>query len=82
MFMALACGFLPYVGGLLVIWTRHVALLAFVGTLICVISTSSAYILRKSVDPDTAKDRLIVDPMLYGAEFAFTALLIRYVFLR
>ena len=32
--------------------------------------------------PDTAKYRLIVDPMLYGVEFALTAVSIRYVFLR
>ena len=82
MFMALSFGLLPYLGGLLVIWTRQVGWLALEGALICVVSTSGAYILRKSADSETAKQRLIIDPMLYGFEFAFTAVLIRYVFLR
>lgn len=82
LFTALSCGLLPYLGGLLVIWTRQVGWLALACALICVISTSGAYTLRKSADPDTAKPRLIVDPMLYGVEFALTAVLIRYVFLR
>ena len=82
MFMALSCGLLPYFGGLLVIWTRQVGWLALAGALICVVSTSGAYILRKSADSETAKHRLIIDPMLYGFEFAFTSVLIRYVFLR
>ena len=80
--MALACGHLPYFGGLLVIWTRQVGWLALAGTLICAVSTSGAYVLRKSADADTSKHRLIVDPMLYAVEFALTGALIRYVFLR
>lgn len=82
MFMGLACGLLPYFGGLLVIWTRQVGWLALAGALICVVSTSGAYILRKAAHSETAKQRLIIDPMLYGFEFAFTTVLIRYAFLR
>ena len=81
-FGAIFCGLLPYLGGLLVILTRRIGWLALAGAAICVISTSAAYTLRKSTDPVTAKQRLMVDPLLYGFEFAFTAALIRYVFMR
>jgi hypothetical protein len=80
-FVAICCGLLPYLGGLLVTLTRRIGWLALAGTVICVISTSVAYALRKSTDPVTAKQRLIVDPLLYGFEFAFTVVCIRYVFM-
>jgi hypothetical protein len=81
-FGAIFCGLLPYLGGLLVILTRQIGWLALTGAAICVISTSTAYTLRKSTNPVRAKQRLMVDPLLYGFEFAFTAALIRYVFMR
>jgi hypothetical protein len=81
-FRAISCGLLPYLGGLLVILTRRIGWLALAGGAICVLSTSVAYTLRKSTNPVTAKQRLMVDPLLYGFEFAFTAALIRYVFIR
>ncbi|PYX75136.1 MAG: hypothetical protein DMG78_05050 [Acidobacteria bacterium] len=80
-FGAIFCGLLPYLGGLLVILTRRIDWLALAGAAISVISTSAAYTLRKSSNPVTAKQRLIVDPLLYGFEFAFTAAVIRYVFM-
>jgi len=80
--VAISCGLLPYLGGLLVILTRQIGWLVFAGAVICVISTSAAYVLRKSTDPVTAKQRLMIDPLLYGFEFAFTAVLIRYLFIR
>ncbi len=81
-FVALFCGVLPYMGGLLVTLTRQIGWLALAGAAICVISTSAAYIRRRSTDPVTAKQRLLVDPLLYGFEFAFAVELIRYGFMR
>ncbi len=81
-FGAIFCGLLPYLGGFLVILTRRIGWLALAGAAICVISTSAAYTLRKSTNPVTAKQRLMVDPLLYGFEFVFTAALIGYVFMR
>lgn len=56
--------------------TRRIGWLALAGVAISVISTSAAYGLRKSTDPVRAKKRLIVDLLLYGFEFAFTAIVI------
>jgi hypothetical protein len=81
-FVAIFGGLLPYLGGLLVILNRRIGWLALAGAAICVISTSAAYTLRKSTNPVAAKQRLMVDPLLYGFEFAFTAALIRYGFMR
>jgi hypothetical protein len=82
-FVAICAALLPYVGGgVLVTLTRGIGWLALAGAAICVISTSAAYALRKSTDPVRAKKRLIIDPLLYGFEFAFTAALIRYGFMR
>jgi hypothetical protein len=81
-FVAIFCGLLPYLGALLVILTRRISWLVLAGAAICVISTSAAYTLRKSTNPVAAKQRLMVDPLLYGFEFAFTAVLIRFVFMR
>lgn len=81
-FGAIFSGLLPYLGGLLVITTRRIGWLVPAGAAICVISTSAAYTLRKSTNPVTAKQRLMVDPLLYGFEFAFTAALIGYVFMQ
>ena len=81
-FVAISCGLLPYVGGLLVTLTRRIGWLALAGVAISVISTSAAYALRKSTDPVRAKKRLRVDPLLYGFEFASTAILIYCVLTR
>lgn len=81
-FVAVSCALLPYVGGLLVTLTRRVIWLVLAGVAISVISTSAAYALRKSTDPVRAKKRLKVDPLLYGFEFAFTAILIYCVLTR
>src|SRR5512147_180695 len=80
--VALFAGLLPYLGGTLVVWTRNLVWLAIAGGVICVISTTGAYLERRTRNPVYAKHRLIIDPMLYGFEFVFTAVLIRYVFLR
>jgi hypothetical protein len=79
---AICCGLLPYLGGLLVTLTRQIGLLAVAGVAIAAISTSGAYFLRKSADAVTAKQRLMIDPLLYGSEFVLTAVLIRFVFMR
>ena len=82
-FVAIFAALLPYVGGAVVVTlTRGIGWLALAGAATCVLSTSAAYALRKSTDPVTAKQRLMVDPLLYGFEFALTAALIRYVFMR
>jgi hypothetical protein len=81
--LALFAGLLPYVGGALVVTlTRGIGWVALAGAAICIISTSAAYAMRKSSDPVRAKRRVMIDPALYGSEFAFTAVLIRYVFIR
>jgi hypothetical protein len=81
-FVAISCGLLPYAGGLLVTLTRRIGWLAVAGVAISVISTSAAYALRKSTDSVRAKKRLKVDPLLYGFEFAFTAILVYCVLTR
>jgi hypothetical protein len=82
-FVAIVAGLLPYVGGgVLVTLTRGIGWLALAGAAICVISTSAVYALRQSIDPVRAKKRLMVDPLLYGSEFAFTVAFIRYGFMR
>ena len=81
LFLTLFCGLLPYLGGSLVIVTRSIQWLTFAGALICVISTSLAYHIRKYRDPVSAKQMLMVDPMLYGFEFFITAVMIRFMFM-
>jgi hypothetical protein len=79
----MSIGFLPYVGGgLLVLATRDTSVLIFAGVLITIASTFGAYIARSRRDPVTAKHLLIADPFLYGSEYALTVVLIRYVFMR
>lgn len=80
--LAICSALLPYCGGFLVIGTRDIEALTLAGAVICVLCTSAAYLLRRQRDPVGAKHRLIVDPLLYSFEFAFTAILIRYVFMR
>lgn len=72
--LAVSCGLLPYVGGLLVTLTRNIGWLVLAGVAISLISTSTVYALRKSTDPVKAKKRLNIDPLLYGFEFALTAI--------
>ena len=62
--------------------TRNIQVLALAGCLITVFCTIAAYLLRKTRDPISAKQRLIIDPFLYAFEYVFTATLIRYVVLR
>ena len=81
--LVLFSGLLPYFGAAtLVVLTRSLPLLAVACGLICVVSTMGAYLERRTRDRVYAKHRLIIDPMLYGFEFVFTAVLIRYVFLQ
>jgi hypothetical protein len=82
MLVVICCGLLPYLGGLLVTFTQRIGWLVLAGAAICLTSTSAVYALRKSTDPVRAKQRLMVDSLLYGLEFAFTAALIPYVFMR
>ena len=56
--------------------------MAFAGVVICVVSTAGHYMVRKASDPAYAKSRLIVDPILFATEFVFSAVIVRYVFLR
>jgi hypothetical protein len=79
-FVAISCGLLPYAGGLLVILTQRIGWLILAGVAISVVSTSTAYALRKSTDPVKAQKRLKIDSLLYGSEFAFTAILVYSVF--
>jgi hypothetical protein len=79
---AICCGLLPYLGALFVTVTRQIGLLVLAGVAISAISTLGVYFLRKSTDAVTAKQRLMIDPLLYGSEFSLTAVLIRYVFMR
>ena len=80
--LAICFALLPYFGGFLVIGTRNIGSLALAGAVICVLCTSAAYLMRRQRDPVGAKHRLMVDPILYGFEFAFTVIVIRYVFMR
>jgi len=80
--LALATGVLPWVGGLLVTVTSNIRWLAVGGVLICIVSTTGAHLMRKASDPGYAKYMLIVDPLLFGTYFVFSAVIIRYVFLR
>jgi hypothetical protein len=82
MLLALFSGLLPWFAGLLVIATRNLLWLAVAGVLVCVLSTTGAYLLRKSRDPVSAKSWLIAEPILFGCYYVFSAVLIRYVFLR
>lgn len=79
--LGICVALLPYGGGFLVIGTRNIGSLALAGAVICVLCTSAAYFVRRQRDPVRAKHRLIVDPILYGFEFAFTAIVIRYMFM-
>ena len=67
---------------MLVILTRQISWLALTGVVIGAVSTSAAFAVRKHRDPITAKQRLVIDPLLYAFEFVFTAVLIRYMFMR
>ena len=72
-------GFLPYVGGgILVLLTHDLVQLAIAGVLITTFSTTGAYFLRRRKDWQSAKYWLMADPFLYGSEFVFTAVLVRY----
>ena len=72
----------PYAAGFLVIATRSIGLLSLVGVLVCVGCTACAYFVRRKNKPEEARHRLIIDPFLYAFEFVFTAVLIRYLFLK
>jgi hypothetical protein len=80
--LAIFSGLLPWFGGLLVTLTRSIFWLALAGVLICVLSSTGAYLMRKSRDPVSAKHWLIVEPVLFGSYYLFAVVLIRYVFLR
>jgi hypothetical protein len=77
----LLVGFVPYVGGFIIFRTRDIGVLGFVGVLICAPASYAAYSVRSLGDPVTAKQRIIADPFLYGFAYAFTAVVIRYLFL-
>jgi hypothetical protein len=80
--LAICSALLPYFGGFLVIGTRNMGSLALAGAVICVLCTSAAYLVRRQRDPVGARYRLIVDPLLYSFEFAFTATVVRYLLMR
>lgn len=82
MLLALFSGLLPWFAGLLVIATRNILWLAVAGVLVCVASTTGAYLLRRSNGRGDAKQWLIAEPFLFGCYYVFSAVLIRYVFLR
>jgi hypothetical protein len=76
-------GLLPYVAGIVTALLKWQFLpLALIGILIMLLCTTGAYILRKQNKPKYAAQRLIVDPFLYTAEFAMSAVLVHYVILR
>ena len=73
-------GLLPYVaGGCIVLITRRVLQIAIIGILITLFCTIGAYFIRKLADGEYAAQRLIIDPFLYGFEFAFAAVLVHYM---
>ena len=72
----------PYAAGFLVIATRSISWLSLVGALVCAGCTAGAYFVRRKDKPEEAKHRLLIDPFLYASEFVFTAVLIRYLFLK
>jgi len=80
--LAIFSGVLPWFGGLLVMLTSSVLWLALAGVLISVVSSTGAYLLRRSRDPVGAKQWLIVEPMLFGCYYVVAAVLVRYMFLR
>jgi hypothetical protein len=80
--VAILSGISPWFAGLLVILTHSVLWLALAGVLVCVLSSTGMYLLRKSRDPVSAKHWLIVEPLLFGCYYTSSAVLIRYVFLR
>jgi hypothetical protein len=81
--LAISSGFLPYFGGgVLVFLTHDMRVLAFAGVLITTAGTYGAYVIRNLRDPITAKQRLIIDPFLYGFEYVFTVVMIYCMFLR
>jgi hypothetical protein len=81
-FVAIFSGLLPWFAGLLVIVTGNILWLAIAGVLVCVLSTTGAYLVRKSRDPVSAQHWLIAEPFLFGCYYVFSAVLVRYVFLR
>jgi hypothetical protein len=80
--VALLTGFLPYLGGLLVMLTRNLLWLAIAGAFIVGISTVAAYFVRRSLDSANAKTMLLVEPLLFGIYYVFACVIVRYVFLR
>lgn len=82
LFVAVVCGLLPWFGGLLIVATRSITWLAVAGVAITVLSTTGAYLVRKSRDPIGAKHWLIAEPMLFGCYYLFALVLVRYVLLR
>jgi|SRR5208282_1810335 uncharacterized membrane protein len=79
--LALFSGLLPWFAGLLVIATRNILSLAVAGVLVCFLSTTGAYLLRKSQGRGDAKQWLIAEPFLFGCYYAVSAVLIHYVLL-
>jgi hypothetical protein len=79
--LAIVVGLLPYVGGAVVVLvTQHFVQLATVGVLITLFCTTGAYVIRKRTNGQQAAHRVIIDPFLYGFEFAFAAVLVHYMF--
>ncbi len=75
-------GLLPYIGGgCLAILPPNVLRLVIIGILITLFCTTGAYVIRKRTNAQYAVQWLIIDPFLYGFEFAFTAVLVRYAIL-
>jgi hypothetical protein len=73
-------GLLPYIaGGCLVLLTHNVVRLVIVGILITVFCTTGTYVIRRRTNGQHAAHRLIIDPFLYGFEFAFAAVLVHYM---
>ena len=66
MLVAILSGISPWFAGLLVILTHSVLWLALAGVLVCVLSSTGMYLLRKSRDRVSAKHWLIVDPFCLG----------------
>ena len=73
--------FLPYLGGAVVIVTHNLLWLAVAGVILCAISATIAYFVRKSFDSDRAKSTLIADCMLFPCYYVFAAVMVYYVFL-
>lgn len=76
------CGFLPYSGGVLVLFTRDVLWLGIAGLISCILASSVHYAVARVRNPDTATSMLIANLALFPIYYTFAAVTVFYVVLR